>query len=242
MGIMSKHITHYIFTVLFLFAFSSESLNQSNDSHYATLEYSGKTTSFDYLSEESNSRIAQKKLKELHQRSKIWLAYADAEKTPFKKVARDDVHKVISTPDELVIRKYFDEHPNLFMKRRVFELQQVAFKKGIEANRVRDILQQSRSYPEFVLSLIRARINHNSYSISTTSENIPADILDDVAALGDGRAVVKEMPAGILVVWRVSSSPEPWSYEEARSFITRTLKDARLRKISIQKPRNLQHT
>jgi hypothetical protein len=118
------------------------------------------------------------------------------------------------TADE--IKKYYDDKPALFKARRIYSLQELSIEaKPEQLPALREQLQRVKSAGEFVEYLKANNIRFNGNQGVRAAEQLPADVLDQLAGLKDSQMVLLPSPTGAVVIMLVSSRAEP--VDEARA-------------------------
>lgn len=107
-------------------------------------------------------------------------------------------------------KKYFTEHPQLFVERRIFNVQEiVAAPNAGTAEQLRGLASAGKSMEDIAAWLKGKSIPFNGGSATRAAEQIPMEILPKVSALKDGQTTVLEAPQGITVLRLVSSQTSP---------------------------------
>jgi len=115
-------------------------------------------------------------------------------------------------PEE--IKKYYDEHPQLFANRRVFQIQELLVERKPEVLEVlRQMVAGAKSLDEMSAWLKTKKIQFRGNVEVSAAEQIPLEVLLKIAELKDGQSILLERPQAVLVM-RVSAS-QPAALDEA---------------------------
>lgn len=108
-------------------------------------------------------------------------------------------------------RAYYEAHPELFSKRRIYEVQEIAIQMpGVPVERLRELVAAGKSMDDIGASLDRQGISYQLSSITRGAEQLPADTLASLQTLRDGQSVVLERPPrGIFIVHLAGSRVAP---------------------------------
>jgi len=108
-------------------------------------------------------------------------------------------------------RAYYEAHPELFSKRRIYEVQEIAIQMpGVPVEHLRELAAAGKSMDDIGASLDRQGISYQLSSITRGAEQLPTDTLASLQALRDGQSVVLERPPrGIFIVHLAGSRLAP---------------------------------
>jgi EpsD family peptidyl-prolyl cis-trans isomerase len=142
-------------------------------------------------------------------------------------LARRFVEEVAETgakPTEQQVQKFFDDRPNLFGQRKLFTLQRLDIQVPDDRRAEVDAHVSSLKTPAELTDWLKAQnLKFTSRQEQAASEQIPAQLLDKLAALKDGESTVMPSPSGVLAVTRVSAAPAPKTLADARPAIEQFL-------------------
>lgn len=131
------------------------------------------------------------------------------------------------TPED--VKKYYDSKPALFSERRIYNLQEIVVEaKADQLDVIKGKLQEAKNIAEFVEFLKAGSFKFAGNQAVRPAEQLPLSMLDTIAKLKDGQAMVLPSPNGAQVVFLAGSRSEPVSAEKARPVIEQyLLNDAR---------------
>jgi len=125
-------------------------------------------------------------------------------------------------------KKYFTEHPQLFVERRIFNVQEIVAEPSTgTAEQLRGLASTGKSMEDIAAWLKEKNIPFNGGSATRAAEQIPMEILPTVSALKDGQTTVLESPQGITVLRLASSQVSPVNEAAARPRIEQLLTNQR---------------
>ena len=118
------------------------------------------------------------------------------------------------------VKKYYDEHPELFSKRRIFNLQDIGVQDGKEllASLQREVEQQ-KTMQEIVDNLKSQNIAFKAGAYTRPAEQIPMELLPKLQQLQDGEAIVLPIANANHVIKIVKSESAPIELRAATPFI-----------------------
>ena len=119
-------------------------------------------------------------------------------------------------PTQMEAARYFDAHPELFAKRKVFRLHEVVLPAGTkEQAAARQRLATSRSFDEFLGWLKREKASFNTQFTIRAAEELPIEVLARLNATAEGGTAIFESTRGIVIYRVLSSQDAPVTWEQA---------------------------
>jgi EpsD family peptidyl-prolyl cis-trans isomerase len=135
-------------------------------------------------------------------------------------------------PSTEEVKKYYDDHPDLFSQRRVYQLQEVAIQaEPAQLDAINAKLKASKNMNEFVDYLKANNFKYVGNQAVRSAEQIPLAALPDLAKLKDGNAMFTPTASGANVVFLISSRSQPVDEERASKAIEQFLLNERKRKL-----------
>lgn len=128
------------------------------------------------------------------------------------------------TPSPTELRRYFDEHPHSFMRRRVFVLQEL--RAEVPRERQEELLRrlpECRDAQAFGRWLNQAGHRWAVQAVQKGSEGLSAQNLKDLESLRPGQAVALPEEDGLRVWWLQSSMEQPIAWPQAQPIIERVI-------------------
>lgn len=142
------------------------------------------------------------------------------------------------TPEE--IKKYYEEHPELFAERRVYRLQEInVAAAGDQQQRVRDELAKAKTIADFIQALKDQKIEFTVNSGVKAAEQLPLELLPRFHKLKDGEIGVIPSPKNLLIVQLVASQSQPLDEKRAEPFIERFLANKKRIELAEQQMKQL---
>lgn len=130
----------------------------------------------------------------------------------------------LATPDETAIKTYFETHPELFAKRRVYQLQELSIPTTPEnVAGVSERVKAAKDINALAASLQKDGIPVRARRLSKPAEDLPADLLAKLTRLEIGKSLVMESGGGLSVVILAGAEDEPVAMEQAAPAIKRYL-------------------
>jgi EpsD family peptidyl-prolyl cis-trans isomerase len=171
----------------------------------------------------------------------VILEIEDARSAILARAFRESLVEFLPKPAPFEIKAYYREHPELFAKRRVFDLEELAFVADAEAvAELRGFLSAARSLKQVADWLQAKGIKASTHRGVRPAELVPLDILPRINAMNDGDLVLLEGEGGRCRVMRLAASElAPLDEESAVALIGRYLTNRRSAEAVAQKMRQL---
>lgn len=127
-------------------------------------------------------------------------------------------------PGDAEVAAYYDQHPELFAKRKIYRLQELSIKADADRQEaIRAQLAASKTLNDFAQWLKRENLPVKAGEGVKPAEQIPLELLPKLAQMPDGQALVVNSPDGLLVVVLADSQLQPATLEQAKPAIARML-------------------
>lgn len=129
-----------------------------------------------------------------------------------------------ATPTDAEVSEYFDKHPELFAKRKIYRLQELSIQAPKERQEeIRTRLLGSRSLDDFSEWLKQENFPTKAAQGVKSAEQLPLELLPKLAEMPDGQAIVVNAPDGLLVILLADSQMQPVNLEQSKPAISRLL-------------------
>jgi EpsD family peptidyl-prolyl cis-trans isomerase len=165
-----------------------------------------------------DQELAVQRTRELKidQDPRVMLQVETAKREVLARAYAERTGESVGKPSAEDIRKYYDDKPALFKERRIYSIQELAIEaKPEQVTMLRDHLQSVKSASEFAEYLKTKNIRFTGNQGVRAAEQLPADVLENLAKMKDSQMVLLPSPTGALVIMLVSSRFEP--ADEARA-------------------------
>lgn len=127
-------------------------------------------------------------------------------------------------PADAEVSGYFNEHPELFAKRKIYRLQEISIKAPKEKHAVIQAqLAAAKTLNDFGTWLKAEKFEAKAAQGVKPAEQIPLEILGRLSAMPDGQAMLVNSPDGLLVIVLAGSQAQPVTLEQAKPAIERLL-------------------
>lgn len=131
-------------------------------------------------------------------------------------------------PSDEEVKRYYDEHPELFAKRRVYALQELAIPKNAGAlDGLKEYIGNGKSLDDIVNWLKERKIPARTSQGNRPAEQLPLELLSRIAQLKDGQTAMLESPQGIMVMRLAASQSAPIDEANAKPRIQQFLLNER---------------
>lgn len=130
------------------------------------------------------------------------------------------------TDDE--VKRYYDEHPDLFSRRRIFALQELAIPANAGSlDGLKEFINSGKSMDDIVNWLKDHKIPARASQGNRPSEQIPLELLTKITQLKDGQTTLIETPQGSVVMRLAASQNAPVDEANAKPRIQQFLMNER---------------
>lgn len=138
------------------------------------------------------------------------------------------------------IRKYYDEHPDLFAKRRVYNMQELAVAKaGTPLDELKVQVSSGKSMEEIATWLKSKNIPARGNAGVRTAEQLPIELLPKLAEMKDGQTALIDGPQQAIVMRIVASQSAPVDEAAAKPRIQQFLQNQRSSKAVAEEMKKL---
>jgi EpsD family peptidyl-prolyl cis-trans isomerase len=126
------------------------------------------------------------------------------------------------------IRKYYDEHPDLFSKRRVYNIQELTIaKNGESLEELKTLVGSGKSMEDIAGWLKSKNIPARGNAGVRPAEQLPLELLPKLAQMKDGQTALIEGPQQAFVMRVVASQSAPVDEAAAKPRIQQFLQNQR---------------
>lgn len=127
-------------------------------------------------------------------------------------------------PSDAVVTDYFNQHPELFAKRKIYRLQEISIKAPKDKHdAIRAQLGASKTLEDFATWLKAENLPVKAAQGVKPAEQLPLEMLPQLAKMPDGQAMVVNTPDGLMVIVLADSQTQPVTLEQAKPAIARLL-------------------
>ena len=129
-------------------------------------------------------------------------------------------------PTDAEVSDYFNKHPELFTKRKIYRLQELSIKAPKEKQEaIRKQLADSKTMGDYAAWLKDEKYPVQASQGVKPAEQLPQALLPKLAEMPDGQAMVVNTPEGLLVILLADSQVQPVTLEQAKPAIVRLLQN-----------------
>jgi EpsD family peptidyl-prolyl cis-trans isomerase len=127
-------------------------------------------------------------------------------------------------PSDAEITDYFNRHPELFAKRKIYRLQEISVKAPQDKREaIRAQLNASKTLDDFAAWLKAENLEAKAAQGVKPAEQLPLEMLPKLSQMPDGQAMIVNAPEGLTVVILAGSQARPVTLEQAKPAIARLL-------------------
>ena len=152
----------------------------------------------------------------IDQNPRVMLQIEAARREVLARAYAERVAEGVGKPSAEEVKKYYDQQPTLFKDRRVYSIQELTIEaRSEQMAALRQQLLRAKSAAEFVDQLRAGNFRFVGNQGVRAAEQLPAEVLANLARMKDGQMVLLPAPVGAQVMMLVSSRAEPM--DEARA-------------------------
>jgi len=161
----------------------------------------------------------------LDKQPQVIQALALAQREVLARAYQDQLAEKARLPDTAAINAYYDEHPELFVQRKVYQLEETVVRPGSqsEIDELLQTLPTLSGLDALNLHLTAKGIRKASQRVSMAAENVPLDWLPKLAQLPQGRSLVARRGDAVVVWTLVGAEEAPMLLAQAKPAIQAAL-------------------
>lgn len=161
----------------------------------------------------------------LDKQPQVIQSLALAQREVLARAYQDQLADKARLPDTSAINRYYDEHPELFVQRKVYQLEETVVRPGSqqEAQALLLELPGLNGVEAVHLHLAARGLRKASQRSSVAAENVPLEWLPKLAQLPAGRSLVSRRGDAIVVWTLIGSEEAPILLAQAKSAIQAAL-------------------
>ena len=134
----------------------------------------------------------------------------------------------LSKPTTTEINKYFDDHPELFSQRRIYNLQQIVVSGDASLlQKAKDQIASGKSMQEIADWLKASNAKFSAEGGTRAADQIPLEVLSKLKEVKDGQSVIVEGQNSFLIAHVVSTQSQPMTQSDAIPRIQQFLNNQR---------------
>lgn len=201
-------------------------LNRYPDLNAAQLE-TAKQQTLDKLIDQQLA-IKQAETLKLDRTPDVLTALESARRNVIAKAYLQHLATGLPTLETKEIRTYYDAHPELFNQRTIYALQEISLALATLSTDERQTLVKSGSMDSIAKRLQEKNIVFKAGNIIRPAEQLPMEILPQLATAKPGQILILDTPQNTLVLRLVETRPSPLNFEQATPAIKAYLDNQRL--------------
>lgn len=172
--------------------------------------------------------VEQAMTKKLDRNPDILLSIEAARREILARAYLEQLAAANSKPTDEEIKRYYDEHPDLFSRRRIYSLQELAIPKNAGSlDGLKEFIGSGKSMDEVVGWLKEHKIPARASQGNRPAEQLPLDLLPRLAQLKDGQTAMIESAQGIMIMRLATSQSAPIDEATAKPRIQQFLLNER---------------
>jgi len=146
-------------------------------------------------------------------------------------------------PEQKEIGEFYAAHPELFERRRIYRLQELAVMVG--GDRMSEIeagARAARNMGEIADWLKQKDFKFSANANVRAAEQLPLELLPKLAGMKDGQIIIIPNPQSINIVMLAGSQEQPYTLEKATPLIEQYLMNQRKSELAKQQMESLRKT
>jgi EpsD family peptidyl-prolyl cis-trans isomerase len=155
---------------------------------------------------------------------------------------QDQIAAQASSPSSAEIDRYYDSHPELFAKRRIYTMQEAWLETSANANLPKDLptrVSQAASGEALIQVLKDAQSSHRLRQFAQASEDVPLTLLPILASTPVGRSMWLPQAGGVQILTVLHTQEAPVDRRGSQDAITAFLAIERKRQLVAQHMKTL---
>jgi EpsD family peptidyl-prolyl cis-trans isomerase len=130
----------------------------------------------------------------------------------------------VAKPTDSDIKAYFDQNPELYSDRKVFEMDELMVKvRPEDAAEIKEKFADGKNYNEFVAWLAEKKVPNNTQPVSAAAEDMPRNILGKLRDVKAGDVLTLEGQGQFSVIRVHAVHSQPMTLEQAKPAIEEKL-------------------
>ncbi len=155
-------------------------------------------------------------------------------------LARAYLQKIVANSvvvSDQEVKKYYQDHPGLFSKRRIYNLQDIGIDKSqnVSVDSITQEIAGQKSMQDIANELKSKEIKFSGGSYSRPAEQIPLEILPELQSRNEGEVVILEVGNAIHIIKILRAQDAPIELAPATPFIKNYFINTRGKKLIDEK-------
>lgn len=168
----------------------------------------------------------------LDREPRVVQAIESARKEIIARAYADKLGEGAARPNAADIKKYYDENPDLFRDRKIYQLQEFAIQAdAAQVQALKAALASVKSADDLAAHLKTAGLKFSTSQSVRAAEQLPLSLLPAVAKMNEGQALVNQTASGATVLLVRGTRAQPVDEERASRAIEQFLLNEQKRKL-----------
>lgn len=187
--------------------------------------------------------VEQAVAKKLDRNPDILLNIEAARREILARAYLEQVATASPKPTDEEVKRYYDEHPELFSQRRVYALQELAIGKNVGSlDGLQELVTSGKSLEEIANWLKSKNIPARGSAGTRAAEQLPIELLPKLAEMKNGQTALIDSPQLMYVMRIMSSQVAPVDEATAKAKIQQFLHNQRSSKLVADEMKRLKET
>lgn len=167
--------------------------------------------------------VQKAKQLELERRPEVLQALERSKRQVLGQAYLEDIYATLAPATDAEVQKTYDDQPELFKQRKMYQLQQIVFDPAVGEDRLKDQLSKLKDLKELSDWTQREKIRATSRMLTEPSERLPLSILPMLAKAPNNSPVLISGSKVPTVFWVMGSKDMPLTLEQATPAIQKFL-------------------
>lgn len=144
-------------------------------------------------------------------------------------------------PSKQEISDYYNQHPELFAKRRIYQIREILLDKTLPFSEIQAQMNESKSLEKLVSWLESKKVKMQSGVVTKPAEQLPLEILPRLAQMRQGQIIAAETATNFSLSILMDARDQPVNEAQATPAIQRfliTQKREKLAEVEIKRLRS----
>ncbi len=141
------------------------------------------------------------------------------------------VGREMTPPSKQDITDYYNQHPELFAKRRIYQIREILLDKTVPFAEIQSQMNESKSLEKLVSWLESKKVKMQSGVVVKPAEQLPLEMLSRLAPMRQGQVMAVETPTNFSLSILLGIQEQPLNEAQATSVIQRFLSNQKRDKL-----------
>lgn len=161
--------------------------------------------------------------RELDRKPAVMQAMERAKRQVMAQAYLEDIFAGLPEPSESEMTKYYDEHPDLFKNRKIYQFQEIVFDPATNKDEIAKRVSEAKDIRDLSEWVRKNNIKVQARAMTSAAERLPIQMLPMISKTPDNRGIFITGTGLPTVLWKVASKDMPMTYEQSTEAIKQYL-------------------